>query len=154
MTTVPIELLDMRRGGESRYSWQPPFDLEIKYEQEHWWDYVPYHFDDPWYVQVQSGGAEIARIELDDPGDINHDYTNAPELGPERLEIQTLEVAASSRERGIGTRVVQALMERHPHRRLFAYSEEAHEFWVSLGWQRFDHPEGEQFHRPLFIQRR
>jgi len=36
--------------------------------------------------------------------------------------------------------------------RLFAYSEEAHGFWASLGWDRFDHPEGPQFHRPLFIQ--
>ncbi len=39
-----------------------------------------------------------------------------------------------------------------PDRRLFAYSEEAHKFWASLGLERFDHLEGEQFHRPLFIQ--
>ncbi|MDE8649493.1 hypothetical protein PXH69_31450 [Rhodococcus qingshengii] len=39
-----------------------------------------------------------------------------------------------------------------PDHRLFAYSEEAHGFWTALSWERFDHPEGEQFHRPLFIQ--
>lgn len=48
--------------------------------------------------------------------------------------------------------MVSALRERHPNRRLFAYYEEAHGFWASLGWERFDHPDGEQLHRPLFIK--
>lgn len=100
------------------------------------------------------GGAEVARVELDDPGGINPEYADVPELGPERLEIQLIEVSTAARGRGVGTLVVQELKERHPDRRLFAYSEEAHEFWASLGWERFDHPEGEQFHRPLFIQPR
>ncbi|WP_409431024.1 hypothetical protein ACJEIK_02995 [Mycobacterium sp. SMC-16] len=47
---------------------------------------------------------------------------------------------------------MSALRERHPNRRLFAYYEEAHGFWASLGWERFDHPDGEQLHRPLFIK--
>lgn len=132
----------------------PPFDFDTAYENERWWDDVPYPFDDPWYVQVLEDGAEVARVELDDPGGINPEYADGPELGPERLEIQFIEVATASRRLGLGTRVVQALQERHPDRRLFAYSEEAHGFWASLGWERFDHPEGEQFRRPLFIQRR
>ena len=65
---------------------------------------------------------------------------------------QLIEVATAQLRRKVGTRVVHDLMERHSGRRLFAYSEEADEFWASLGWQRFDHPEGPQFHRPLFIQ--
>lgn len=150
---MPLELVDLRRGGASRYSWVPPFDFETAYENERWWDDVPYLSDDPWYVHVLEGGAEVARVELDDPGGINPEYANVPELGPERLEIQFIEVATAARGRSVGTRVVQALQQRHPDRRLFAYSEQAHGFWASLGWERFDHPEGEQFHRPLFIQR-
>lgn len=151
---MSLELVDLRRGDANRYSWVPPFNFETAYENERWWGDVPYLFDDPWYVQVLDGGAEVARVELDDPGGINPEYVDVPELGPERLEIQFLEVATAERGRGVGARVVRALQERHPDRRLFAYSEEAHGFWASLGWERFDHPEGEQFHRPLFIQRR
>ncbi|MEN2511146.1 GNAT family N-acetyltransferase [Gordonia polyisoprenivorans] len=147
-----IELVDLRRGGASRYSWAPPFDFEIDYENERWWDNVPYHFEAPWYVQVLDDGAEVARVELDDPGGINPEYVGVPELGPERLEIQFIEVATAARGRGVGTWVVRALQQRHPDRRLFGYSEGAHRFWASLGWDRFDHPEGERFHRPLFIQ--
>ncbi|MGV0838070.1 GNAT family N-acetyltransferase [Mycolicibacterium thermoresistibile] len=149
-----LELVDLRRDGADRYSWVPPFDFDTAYENERWWDDVPYLFDDPWYVQVLEGGVEVARVELDDPGGINPEYAEVPPLGPERLEIQFFEVATAARGRGVGTRVVRALQESHPDRRLFVYSEEAHPFWASLGWKRCDHPEGEQFHRPLFIQRR
>lgn len=75
-----------------------------------------------------------------------------PTIGPERLEIQYIEVATAARERGVGTDVVEALAERHPDRRLLAHSEGADGFWASLGWDGLDHPEGQQFHRPLFIQ--
>ncbi|WP_459979953.1 GNAT family N-acetyltransferase, partial [Mycobacterium avium] len=78
---------------------------------ERWWDDVPYLFNDPWYVQVLEDGAEVARVELDDPGGINPEYIDVPPLGPERLEIQFLEVATAERGRGVGTRVVRALQE-------------------------------------------
>lgn len=77
----------------------------------------------------------------------------APVIGAERLEIQFIEVAIEARGRGIGTRVLQSLGKRHPDRRLLAYSEGADGFWTSLGWQRFDHPDGQpQLDRALFIQ--
>lgn len=79
-------------------------------------------------MQVLEGGVEVARVELDDPGGINPEYADVPQLGPERLEIQFFKVATAARNRGLGTRVMRALQERHPDRRLFAYSEEAHGF--------------------------
>jgi GNAT superfamily N-acetyltransferase len=151
---VDLELVDHRRGAADKYSWLPPFDRAAAYENEQWWDDVRYYYvDEPWFVQVLEDGAEVARVELDDPGGINPTYANVPVIGPERLEVQLIEVATAARGRGVGTLVVQALADRHPSRRLFAYSEEAHRFWASLRWDRFDHPEGPQFHRPLFIQR-
>ncbi|MGE2728976.1 GNAT family N-acetyltransferase [Mycolicibacterium vaccae] len=149
-----FELVDLHRGNANRYSWVPPFDFDTGYENEQWWDKAPYQFVDPWFVQVMADGAEVARVELDDPGEINPEYVGVPPLGPGRLEIQFLEVASAVRAGGVGTGVVRALEDRHRERRLFAYSERAHEFWTSLAWERFDHPEGEQFHRPLFIQPR
>jgi hypothetical protein len=151
--SVDFELIDHRHGAASKYSWLPPFDWTVVYENERWWD-EPRHYyvGEPWFVQVLEDGDEVARVELDDPGGINPQYTGVPELGAERLEIQFIEVAVAARGGNTGTRVVRALELRHPARRLFAYSEEAHRFWASLGWERFDHPEGERFHRPLFIQ--
>jgi hypothetical protein len=48
--------------------------------------------------------------------------------------------------------MVKELERRFPNRRLLAFSEEADGFWTSLGWERFDHPDGPRFYRPLFIQ--
>jgi hypothetical protein len=47
-----------------------------------------------------------------------------------------------SRGRGVGTQVVQGLRKRQRGSRLLAYSERADGFWASLGWERFDHPDG------------
>jgi hypothetical protein len=47
---------------------------------------------------------------------------------------------------------MQALGTRHPERRLLAFSEEADDFWASLGWTRYDHPEGPRSYRLLFMQ--
>lgn len=149
---MSLELIDHRRGSASEYSWLPPFDWTVEYQNDRWWDEPRYYSDEPWFVQVMEDGVEVARVELDDPGGINPTYVNVPAIGPERLEIQCIEVATAARGRRIGTQVVQALVQRHPDRRLMAYSEDAHDFWASLGWDRFDHPEGPQFHRPLFIQ--
>lgn len=151
--SVDFEFIDHHRGSADKYSWRPPFDWEVSYENERWWDEPRYYYvGEPWFVQVLEDGVEVARVELDDPGGINPVYTDGPKLGAERLEIQFIEVAVAARGRNIGTQVVRAIELQHPARRLFAYSEEAHGFWASLGWERFDHPEGERFHRPLFIQ--
>ena len=128
---MTLTLIDLHRGGADRYSWTPPFDSSIAYEHEHWWSDVPYL--------------------LDDPGGINPDYTGVPDLGDERLEIQFIGVATAARGRGVGTRVVRALEDGHRGRRLFAYSEDAGRFWLSLGWEPFYRP-GRPPARTLFIQ--
>lgn len=63
------------------------------------------------FVQVLQGGVEVARVEFDDPGGINPECANVPQLGIERLEIQFIEVATAARGRGVGTAVVRALEE-------------------------------------------
>jgi GNAT superfamily N-acetyltransferase len=148
---MDLELVDYRRGSADKYSWLPPFDWAVAYDNEQWWDEARYYcVGEPWFVQALKDGVEVARVELDDPGGINPTYANVPAIGPERLEIQFIEVATRVRSRGIGSQVVLALAERHRDRRLFAYSEGADGFWTSVGWERFDHPDGR--HRALFIQ--
>ncbi|SKM38215.1 acetyltransferase, gnat family protein [Mycobacteroides abscessus subsp. abscessus] len=128
----------------------PVFDPEVTYENPQWWDEVRYLEDDPWFVQVLDAGAEVARVELVEDGGVNPTYVGVPVIGAERLMIHLIEVATAARRRGIGTQVVLGLAERHPTRRLFAYSEGADDFWESLGWDRFTDPKKRS--RPLFIQ--
>lgn len=146
---MTLEFVDIRRGAADRHSWMPPFDSSVTYEKDHWWDPVLLGYDDPWYVQVLENGVEVARVELEEDVDIDH-YADVPKIGFERLGIQFIEVATGKRRLGIGTRVVRGLLRRHPDRWLLAYSEGADEFWASLGWARFDHPDGDR--QPLFIQ--
>lgn len=144
-----LELVDLRpRPWDNRW-WVPPFAENVTYEHPHWWNRQP--GEDPWFVQVlDQTGTEVARVEFDDPGGINPEYANVPNLGDERLEIQFIEVATGARGHGVGRRVVRSLMEQHPDRRLFAYSEGADLFWASLGWEPFEHPAGG--YRTLFVQ--
>lgn len=117
-----------------------------------WWDYRSIDGNRSYtLLEVHQGGVEVARIELDPDVAIDH-YLGTPELGNTALEIELIEVAESHRRRGVGTKIIRALAFRYPERRLLAFSEEADDFWASLGWTRYDHPEGPQLNRPLFIQ--
>nr|WP_318276507.1 GNAT family N-acetyltransferase [Mycobacterium eburneum] len=113
---MPLQLVDHRRGSASRYSWVPPFDWSVDFDNNQWRD-EPRHYSasEPWFVQVIGDGIEIARVEFDDPGGINPEHVGVPKLGEERLEIQFIEVAAAATRRGIGTRVVEGLAELLPH---------------------------------------
>jgi hypothetical protein len=83
---MSLEFIDHRRGSADRYSWTPPFDRSVVYENERWWDEPRYYsVGEPWFVQVREGGVEVARVEFDDPGGINPEYTGVPELGGQRL---------------------------------------------------------------------
>ncbi|WP_372489667.1 GNAT family N-acetyltransferase [Prescottella equi] len=128
----------------------PPFDRAVRYAKEGWWDGGRL-LRDPWYVQVLEDDVEVGRVALDDyPPELDPEYRGAPRLGRERLKIQFIAVAEMERGRGIGPRVVRALVEEHADRRFFAYSEGADRFWASLGWKRFATPDG--LRAPLFIQ--
>ncbi|MFL0242343.1 MULTISPECIES: N-acetyltransferase [Mycobacteriaceae] len=145
---MALHLIDLRPGDAGSRWWMPPFDQAVEYEHPHWWNRQL--GDDPWCLQVIEDDTEVARVEFDDPGGINPQYANVPELGDDRLEIQFIEVSTAARGRGVGTQLVRDLMERHPDRRLFAYSEGADRFWSRLGWEPFVHPAGG--YRTLFIQ--
>lgn len=147
---MTLELVDLRPAAADDRCWIPSFDFAVVYEHPHWWNRQL--GDEPWLVQVLEHGIEVARVELDDPGDINPNYAGVPELVDERLEIQFIEVAPAVRGRGIGTRLVRRLADLHPDRRLFAYSEEADGFWDSLGWEPFYDSRPGPRGRTLFLQ--
>jgi GNAT superfamily N-acetyltransferase len=149
---VTLELIDHRADASVKHSWTP-FPSSEGYEHPDWWSSASGAVGDPWFVQVLEDGIEVARVQFDDPGGISPHYAGVPELGDERLEIQHIEVAVAARKQGIGTRVVRALEERHPDRRLFAYSaERADGFWAFLDWEPFYESRRGPAGRTLFIQ--
>ncbi|WP_241474155.1 N-acetyltransferase [Mycolicibacterium neoaurum] len=145
-----LQLIDLRTTASDERSWIPTFDWTVEYEHPRWWNRQL--GDDPWLVHVLEDGEEVARVDFDDPGCINHYYGGVPELEDERLEIQYIEVATAARGRGIGGQVVRRLADRHPDRRLFAYSVDADWFWERLGWKPFYDSRYGSAGSPLFIQ--
>lgn len=147
-----LQLVDHHGKADER-RWWTPFVTSADYQHPIWWSDGTGTIGEPWFVQALEDGVEVARVQLDDRGSANPTYMKVPMPGPEPwLEIQFIEIAMSARRRKIGSRVVGELVERHPERRLLAYSEGADFFWSSLeGWDRFDHADGR--HQPLFIKR-
>ncbi|TQR84295.1 GNAT family N-acetyltransferase [Mycobacterium hodleri] len=148
---MPLELVDHRADAAVKQSWTP-FPSSEDYEHPDWWSSASGAVGDPWFVQVLENGTEVARVQFDDPGGISPHYARVPTVGGERLEIQHIEVAAAARRRKVATRVVRALVNRHPDRRLFAYSGDADGFWGFLGWEPFYDSRPGPAGRTLFIQ--
>lgn len=144
-----LQLRDILRGpNDDKYAWTP-FAPGDQFTPD-WWDRVPYMDDNPHYVGVWLDDVNVARVELD------HEFRGsahigAPKLGDRALEIQFIEVAESYRGQGIGTETIRLLVAHHPGRRFVALSEDADDFWASLGWDRYDHREGPTRYRPLFV---
>lgn len=46
---------------------------------------------------------------------------------------------------------MQRLIATYPDRRFLALSEDADDFWASLGWIRYDYNDGPFQYQPLFI---
>lgn len=135
-------------------SWTP-FPSSEDYEHPDWWSDASGAVGDPWFVEIREHGVQVARVQLDERGGINPEYAGAPAIdSSELLEIQNIEVAASARRRKVATRVVRALAERHPERRLMAYSKDADsdEFWNSLCWEAFHYSQRGLTGRTLFIE--
>jgi GNAT superfamily N-acetyltransferase len=146
---VVLEFIEIRRGGANRHSWSP-FEPSHGFDAFDWWDRLPYWNDKPWYIQILRDESEVGRVELDEKVGLRH-YGVDRHLEAKALEIQFIEVSADCRRQGIATQIVRELERRHPERTLVAFSEQADDFWASLGWRRYDHPTEAQFYRPLFV---
>lgn len=137
--------------GGGPIEWEP-YTEDAQFNAD-WWNASPFSMDpedeSSWWSLVQDG-VEVARLELGQ--DVYcEQYLDLPDIGPDRLQIQLLEVAAPARRNGIGRGAMNLVAERFPDKRLMAFSEEADAFWERLGWLRCDHPDGPTHHRPLFI---
>ncbi|MET8907615.1 GNAT family N-acetyltransferase [Micromonospora sp. NPDC004551] len=147
---MTFDFIEKRRGPEAEWFWFPFADNDDF--NPTWWSHRSLYGESRYsLLEVRSDGLEVARIELDTEVTFDH-YLGTPHLDGTALEIQLIEVAASQRRRGIGTKVLHALATRYPERRLVASSDEAEGFWASLGWTRFDRQKDAQLSHFLFMQ--
>lgn len=151
---MTLELVDYRAPAVMKKSWTP-FQSSEGYEHPDWWSDAGGAVGDPWFVAVLEDGVEVARVQLDERGGINPHYAGAPTIDThDLLEIQNIEVRIAARRGKVATRGLLALAERHPERRLMAYSMGADSdgFWNSLGWESYFYSERGLNGRTLFIQ--
>lgn len=137
------------------YGWQP-FTGDSGSFTLGWWD-------DAWRFQYASkrrwfgatlAGEEVCRVEIE-LGSADDYSVGSAILGTDPIVgIEFIDVAETHRRRGIATAVIRHVELEFPDHRLVAFSEEADSFWSSLGWDRHGHPEGDDLHRPLFVQPR
>lgn len=143
----------VRPDDADQWSWLP-FPTGHERYTYGWWDGgYRFHYTDGrrWFV-AHRGGLEVGRVEVDVASGDDY-YVGSAVLGNGPiLDIEFVDVATDQRRQGIASKMVQHLMDVFPGHRLVAFSEDADEFWGSLGWTRIEHPGGSDHYRPLFVQ--
>lgn len=148
-----LEVIELRRAGEQDRYWRKPFNHDSRFMKERWWHGQAPMSDASWYVSALLDGEEVARAELNE--DVGLDsYDTGSLLSPRKLQLTLLEVCTAHRRRGIATHLVGQIAGMYSGRQLLALSEDADEFWASLGWDRVDRVEGLMRFQPLFISPR
>lgn len=120
-----------------------PFETSDGYNPD-WWDRRPRGEDPTWVVLAAvRDGDEVGRVKLVDRKMwLTESYGVDPQVATIALEIRFIEVASAYRRQRIGTEIVRALVQRHPSRRLAAFSTDADDFWTKLeGGKCYEHLE-------------
>ena len=129
--------------------WEKPFEETPEFNPG-WWSGICRSGKYVFFV-AHVGTVEVARVELDLAKMIGSTYPTVVNPGEGFVEIMFFEVATRLQRQGIGRAVVAALADRFPGRRFAAFSEEADEFWQSLGWSRHENEEGTRLFRALYV---
>lgn len=121
---------------------------------EGWWTDSLYGYSsadevDEQFYAIFNGQDEVARIEAELKDHLDGEYPTPGTPGPYAV-IHFFEVSAEHRRRGYGTAAIQLLSAQLPDVPV-AYSEEADEFWGSLGWERFEHKADPSGFRPMYV---
>lgn len=120
-----------------------------------WWDDSLYGYASPEEVDEQFfaffiGQTELARAEVEVVDRLEGDYATPSVSGPYAV-IHFFEVSSDHRRRGYGRQVIELLADRFAGTHLVAYSEDADEFWGSLGWVRYAHRTEPLHYRPMYV---
>ena len=136
-----------------------PFDRRARGFRPGWWeDYFqnsrnrhhrPYSFRD-------QTGAEAARALLREWAGFSDLEGAGVSLPSQAVAVDFIEVREDlyHPRRGVGTQVVRLIEAIYPDDTLFAFSEDADEFWASTGWEPIPRADGDRRMRSLFVLRR
>jgi GNAT superfamily N-acetyltransferase len=150
---VTLELVELHQVED----YVSPFAIDPDGFPSRWWDDWNRISDANFHTfTILDDGAEVARAEvLADPtrlaqADINPAIYQGSGLHRGMVDIDRIEVRADRRGQGIGRAAVDLIVDHYPGRDFFAFSVDADEFWVSIGWQRFPRRDGDPLYSTLF----
>lgn len=116
-----------------------------------WWDDEIYGYEaSQHFYAFFMGQHEVARVEIEVQDDLNPEYRRPAHPGPYAV-IHFFEVSKDHRRRRHGTAATQLIVGRYRGTPLVAFSEDADEFWGSLGWARYEHADDPGHHRPMYV---
>lgn len=130
-----------------------PFEASEDFTQECWQanEVIAASPSDSFYSFLLAG-QEVVRMLIVDPVGPFDGYGLAPEPTAAVL-IDFMEVAASYRHQGYGSRAVELMQKHLPGRTVVALPGGDEGFWTSMGWQRYEHSQNGD-HPPLFVSPR
>lgn len=106
-----------------------------------------------WYEVRNSTDTQVALLDLDQSKDRAYwqdsVYPIAAE-GPKLMEIQFIDVRSIYRSQKIGTAIICKVAALYPEYQFIALSEQADQFWESLGWTRIDRTDSMPG-RPMYV---
>lgn len=147
MTSLTLMRLKPDTSGAVAYK---PFSESDDFTGD-WWDDEIYGYDpSQHFYAFFDGQHEVARVEIEVQDTVNPEYEQPAHPGPYAV-IHFFEVSADHRRKGHGTDAVQQLAGRYAGTPLVAYSQDADDFWGSLGWVRHEHKTEPEHSRPMYV---
>lgn len=147
--SAQLHQLEAREVFQTR-DYRSPYLLSDGFNKR-WWNTGFYRAETQkdQYLGFYLGASEVARtkVQIRLLGNLYENF-EPPSLV---AEIFFLEVHRAFRGQGLGLTVVQYFVDKHPGEVLIAFSEDADEFWLALGWRYQPRLDGDQRHRSLFI---
>lgn len=149
MTDGPLTLMRLKPDTSGSVIYKP-FSESDDFT-DGWWDDAIYGFEPSQrFYAFFVGQHEVARAEIEVQHTLNPEYEPPGHPGPYAI-IHFFEVSEDHRRIGYGTDAVQLLADRYEDMPLVAYSQNADEFWGSLGWPRYEHTTEPDSFRPMFV---
>jgi hypothetical protein len=149
MTKHALRLVELPPVQEDGFLYKP-FTTMDGFQQP-WWEDLAYGYkrNRNFFFSFFEDQIEVARAEIELKNDAGSHYGFRTPSNPCAV-IHFFEVAEGRRRTGVGTQALSLLRSRFGFSPLVAYSEEADDFWDSLGWNRHEYPDSAAY-RPLYV---
>ncbi|MCG7278774.1 hypothetical protein MHJ95_07225 [Corynebacterium imitans] len=115
----------------------------------HWW--VGQADEGSEFLQFRVDGRVVARAEVKQDNASSFPEMEGLKTPPVLQEVVFIEVDRGYRSKGFGTDFIARLEEHYADFTLAAYSEEADDFWRSVGWHHCPHRDGQDSCRRNFF---